>query len=422
MEADMDNSSKTIQGLVINNSGDVFIYRLIDPETGDTHYIGKSVSPHQRLRQHLKETDSPKSYWVQSLREKGLEPILEIIDVCPAQKADEVEHRWIFEYRKNKAKLFNVYPHAPENDERFGKYNSLEDWEKVLYHAKRVSKEKIHLESLLDWCDFAQQNGADIFFPEYDCVHNFLSEQKNGFREIAIQMFKFYFSAVSDLFPEKQLDDLVSGEFLYEFVGGIQDNVILHRVISNIPSKSSSLSQLYSHVDKALIDEYKLLRKEAEQLPFDSRRKSEIGYANQFLYRVAYYYNSLQSRDLNILRAFFFSNATVLVLGKSGKYYVRRDHSTLIKRDILFDSLLNILGNRPTHEYLTGSVIKDWIRKNTKLITLCVGSVSDSPLDCITKCLASYSFELRADGIIWQGQGAIYRVEPIEYWGIDYAK
>lgn len=65
------------------NISKVFIYGLIDPDTNELRYIGKSVKPKIRLRKHISERnkhDSYKDRWVRKLYKEGKKPELLIID------------------------------------------------------------------------------------------------------------------------------------------------------------------------------------------------------------------------------------------------------------------------------------------------------------------------------------------------------
>lgn len=59
----------------------VFIYCLSDPETGEIRYVGKTKDKANRFRNHLKEKRRGwKSAWVQSLKNRGLEPVMEELE------------------------------------------------------------------------------------------------------------------------------------------------------------------------------------------------------------------------------------------------------------------------------------------------------------------------------------------------------
>ena len=83
----------------------VKIYVLKDPDTHIVKYVGRSVQPDTRYRQHIfsAKKDGPKdskSSWIRSLLNKNKKPILEIIDECSLSEAIDREIFWINEYRK----------------------------------------------------------------------------------------------------------------------------------------------------------------------------------------------------------------------------------------------------------------------------------------------------------------------------------
>lgn len=61
-----------------------YIYGLFDPETGELRYIGQTIhSLEKRLSVHMADSKKGKSYrknWIKSLQDKGLKPIIQIID------------------------------------------------------------------------------------------------------------------------------------------------------------------------------------------------------------------------------------------------------------------------------------------------------------------------------------------------------
>jgi group I intron endonuclease len=84
----------------------VKIYVLKDPETNEPHYVGRSVQPEVRYRQHIYMATKAgkkdiKTTWVRSILDKGLKPTLEIIDECKPNDAQLRETYWIEEYKKN---------------------------------------------------------------------------------------------------------------------------------------------------------------------------------------------------------------------------------------------------------------------------------------------------------------------------------
>jgi hypothetical protein len=78
------------------------IYRLLDPETSEVHYVGQTVGPiEKRLRSHIlgaqREGDK-KSLWIQALASKGATPIVQLIEECPDEQANEREYHWIMHH------------------------------------------------------------------------------------------------------------------------------------------------------------------------------------------------------------------------------------------------------------------------------------------------------------------------------------
>jgi group I intron endonuclease len=80
------------------------IYSLIDPETNEIRYIGLTFNDlKQRLKSHCSEkSNSHKSNWIQSLKQKGLKPIIESIE-DNILSYDEVCKREIFYIDKYKS-------------------------------------------------------------------------------------------------------------------------------------------------------------------------------------------------------------------------------------------------------------------------------------------------------------------------------
>lgn len=74
-----------------------YIYALIDPTNQNLRYIGKTVNPHNRLKQHLSDKDdSPhKVNWINKLQRQGLQPVLKVLEVCTDADWPERERFWI---------------------------------------------------------------------------------------------------------------------------------------------------------------------------------------------------------------------------------------------------------------------------------------------------------------------------------------
>lgn len=82
-----------------------YVYVLIDPISLIVRYVGKSVDPSIRFRNHLKETiltqtNPYKFNWIQSLLKRDLKPILKTIECTKLSLIDDRERYWISLYRK----------------------------------------------------------------------------------------------------------------------------------------------------------------------------------------------------------------------------------------------------------------------------------------------------------------------------------
>ena len=63
----------------------VYIYSLSDPITDEVRYIGKTIRPKQRYKEHIRNSKDKKTYsncWINSLIKDGLKPILSILEEC----------------------------------------------------------------------------------------------------------------------------------------------------------------------------------------------------------------------------------------------------------------------------------------------------------------------------------------------------
>lgn len=76
-----------------------YIYALLDPQTLQVRYIGKSDNPTERFLQHAKEAkrwpQMFKSRWIASIANRGLTPVLHILEKCRQEEWQEAETEWI---------------------------------------------------------------------------------------------------------------------------------------------------------------------------------------------------------------------------------------------------------------------------------------------------------------------------------------
>lgn len=78
------------------------IYSLKDPETNLIRYIGKSNNVSKRFSAHLNRSrphQTHKKNWIESLRKKGLKPIVEVVDIVPIGEWQFWETYWISQFK-----------------------------------------------------------------------------------------------------------------------------------------------------------------------------------------------------------------------------------------------------------------------------------------------------------------------------------
>ena len=81
------------------------VYVLINPIDNKTFYVGKTNKPRNRLTQHIREAKQgikniKKSRLIKSILEKGLKPIIRVVEWCFDSDVIEREKFWIKYYRK----------------------------------------------------------------------------------------------------------------------------------------------------------------------------------------------------------------------------------------------------------------------------------------------------------------------------------
>ncbi len=88
-----------------------YIYMLIDPRNNRVRYIGKSNDPNKRYQMHLWDINNSnprKRNWIKTLRQKGMKPILSVIEICSDDEWQKRERYWIAKYRKDHPDLLNI--------------------------------------------------------------------------------------------------------------------------------------------------------------------------------------------------------------------------------------------------------------------------------------------------------------------------
>lgn len=87
----------------------IYIYGLCCPETKQIRYIGKTIRPKGRLRDHINDkSKTHKVNWIKSLKAKGLTPSMVILETLEdGANWEEAEIRWIQQGKNNGWDLVN---------------------------------------------------------------------------------------------------------------------------------------------------------------------------------------------------------------------------------------------------------------------------------------------------------------------------
>jgi hypothetical protein len=85
-----------------------FIYALTDPDSSEVRYVGKSNHPTRCLYLHYREkAPTYKNRWLRSVRARGQEPVIRILEEIDEADWQERERYWIAFYRERGARLVN---------------------------------------------------------------------------------------------------------------------------------------------------------------------------------------------------------------------------------------------------------------------------------------------------------------------------
>lgn len=88
----------------------VYMYVLLEPQTLEVHYVGKTKNPIERYKNHLnsaRDKNTHKRRWILSLTKKGLKPILKVIDTVDEDNWQQWEKYSIDYYIRQGASLVN---------------------------------------------------------------------------------------------------------------------------------------------------------------------------------------------------------------------------------------------------------------------------------------------------------------------------
>jgi predicted GIY-YIG superfamily endonuclease len=89
----------------------IYIYALLDPDTEEVRYIGKTNDLNKRMSGHCTVNRNPKTHkarWINKLIAQGKTPKMLVIEECNEDTWEEAECRWIAHYRTVNNKLTNI--------------------------------------------------------------------------------------------------------------------------------------------------------------------------------------------------------------------------------------------------------------------------------------------------------------------------
>jgi hypothetical protein len=87
----------------------MYIYALLEPDTQEPRYVGKTNDLRKRYSQHIcnkAASETSKAEWIQSLRSNGLLPLMCILEVV-GNNWRERERFWIADLQARGAQLVN---------------------------------------------------------------------------------------------------------------------------------------------------------------------------------------------------------------------------------------------------------------------------------------------------------------------------
>lgn len=119
------------------------IYGLFDPRDGRLRYVGYSVNPSRRLREHksiskIKRHRSRNSNWCLCLFNLKMVPIMKIIETCDTPEyGAEREIFWIRYFKKKNCNLNN---HTEGGNGLYGSVLSKHDRERISLSVKKYYK------------------------------------------------------------------------------------------------------------------------------------------------------------------------------------------------------------------------------------------------------------------------------------------
>lgn len=154
------------------SSKDVAIYRLVDPRTGETRYIGSTKSPRQRLSSHVSSASGgfQKILWIDNMKAAGVSPRMKILEWTTEKARMKRERHWIHVYARRSQPLTNgnMLPAGwvpPPSALEYGNYTTTDVAVGCLATSVSLVVVSLALLGLLYWVDSKFDGFADVSEP-----------------------------------------------------------------------------------------------------------------------------------------------------------------------------------------------------------------------------------------------------------------
>lgn len=88
----------------------VYIYALLDPDTQEARYVGRTVDMKSRLATHCSNSmfnTGRKADWIRGLLSQGKKPFLSSLEACNEKNWREGEKKWITHFKSAGCALLN---------------------------------------------------------------------------------------------------------------------------------------------------------------------------------------------------------------------------------------------------------------------------------------------------------------------------
>lgn len=114
--------------------GRVYIYVLQDPHHYAPRYVGMTIRPQIRMKEHIRESklknNNPKNDWIRKLRRNGVSPTMLLIEATCDHRAAEREIFWVNYFRNCGYKIMNYAEPGGKPPTLFGEQHPM--WGKRL--------------------------------------------------------------------------------------------------------------------------------------------------------------------------------------------------------------------------------------------------------------------------------------------------